>query len=331
MSREMTILVGTVGQGVMRSADSGQSWRRIGVDQGMHSDAVVRTVVNHPSHPETVFAGSDAGLYVSEDSGGTWSLLDGLLRGQHVWALAIDPGVPGTMYAGTGTPTPAGVFRSNDGGRTWEQRPVEIAAECINVGTPRVTAIAIDPTAANRVWVGLEVDGLRLSTDSGESWRAVNGAIPNRDVHNVTVTAGPPKTVIVVVNDDIYTTIDDGATWRSVGVRDSFPWGYPRGGPGKAGRNEYRVRNHRGHHTRPNRDSDAVHRHGQHLEQPDPAGGAERRHVGGERPALRHRRYVRRQPLRIPVPQRRRRRVVGQAVEGVQRDIVCDLGAQLTG
>ena len=229
MSREMTILVGTVGQGVMRSADSGQSWRRIGVDQGMHSDAVVRTVVNHPSHPETVFAGSDAGLYVSEDSGGTWNLLDGLLRGQHVWALAIDPGMPGTMYAGTGTPTPAGVFRSNDGGRTWEQRPVEIAAECINVGTPRVTAIAIDPTAANRVWVGLEVDGLRLSTDSGESWRAVNGAIPNRDVHNVTVTAGPPKTVIVVVNDDIYTTIDDGATWRSVGVRDSFPWGYPRG------------------------------------------------------------------------------------------------------
>ncbi|MCE2405132.1 MAG: hypothetical protein J4F43_08245 [Dehalococcoidia bacterium] len=229
MAREMTILVGTVGQGVMRSADSGQSWRRIGVDQGMHSDALVRAVVNHPSHPETVFAGSDAGLYVSEDAGGTWRLLDGQLRGRHVWALAIDPDAPDTMYAGTGTPTPAGVFRSGDGGRTWEQRPVEIAAECINVGTPRVTAIAIDPTAANRVWVGLEVDGLRLSTDSGESWRAVNGGIPNRDVHNVTVTAGPPKTVIVVVNDDIYTTVDDGATWRSVGVRDSFPWGYPRG------------------------------------------------------------------------------------------------------
>ena len=229
MSRDMTILVGTVGQGVMRSADSGQTWRRIGVDQGMHSDAVVRTVVNHPGHPETVFAGSDAGLYVSEDSGGTWSLLGGILRGQHVWALAIDSNAPGTMYAGTGTPTPAGVFRSNDGGQTWEQRPVEIAAECINVGTPRVTAIAIDPTAANRVWVGLEVDGLRLSTDSGESWRAINGAIPNPDVHNVTVTPGPPKTVIVVVNDDIYTSVDDGASWRSVGVQEAFPWGYPRG------------------------------------------------------------------------------------------------------
>ena len=229
MTREMTILVGTVGQGVMRSADSGETWRRVGVDNGMHSDAVVRTVLNHPSHPETVFAGSDAGLYVSEDSGQTWNLLGGALRGQHVWALAIDPVNPGTMYAGTGTPTPAGVFRSTDGGQSWEQRPVEIAAECVNVGTPRVTAIAIDPTASNRVWVGLEVDGVRLSRDSGESWVAINGAIPNPDVHNVTVTAGPPKTVIVVVNNDVYTSTDDGATWRSVGIRDVFPWTYPRG------------------------------------------------------------------------------------------------------
>ena len=38
----MTILVGTVGQGVMRSADGGESWQRAGINQGMHSDAIVR-------------------------------------------------------------------------------------------------------------------------------------------------------------------------------------------------------------------------------------------------------------------------------------------------
>ena len=45
MSRNMTILVGTVGQGVMRSEDSGDSWRRVGIDQGLHSDALVRTLL----------------------------------------------------------------------------------------------------------------------------------------------------------------------------------------------------------------------------------------------------------------------------------------------
>ena len=38
-----TILVGTVGQGIMRSTDDGATWRRVGIGQGLHSDALVRT------------------------------------------------------------------------------------------------------------------------------------------------------------------------------------------------------------------------------------------------------------------------------------------------
>ena len=73
------------------------------------------------------------------------------------------------------------------------------------------------------------MDGVRFSNDGGDTWSAINGAIPNPDVHNVAVAAGPPKTVFVVVNNDVYTSIDDGATWRSVRMREVFPWGYPRG------------------------------------------------------------------------------------------------------
>jgi hypothetical protein len=51
-----TILVGTVGQGIMRSGDDGATWRRVGIGQGMHSDAMVRTLLNHPHRPEIVFA-----------------------------------------------------------------------------------------------------------------------------------------------------------------------------------------------------------------------------------------------------------------------------------
>lgn len=229
MANEMTILVGTVGQGVMRSADGGETWRRVGIDQGIHSDALVRALKNDPSRPGVVYAGTDRGLLRSEDAGETWRLVDSPLSNYCVWAIAIDPVEPEIMFAGTGTPTPAAIFRSTDGGKSWEQRPVEVVEECPAVGIPRVTGIAIDPGNRRSIWVGLEVDGVRRSTDGGDSWVAINGGIPNPDVHNVAVASGPPKTVVVVVNNDVYTSTDDGATWKSIGVREVFPWTYPRG------------------------------------------------------------------------------------------------------
>ena len=225
----MTILVGTVGQGIMRSGDSGKTWRRVGIGQGMHSDAQVRALVNHPHHPEITYAGSDKGLYLSDNAGQTWRLIDSPLSRYNVWALAIDPQEPVFMFAGTGTPTPPGLFRSTDGGLSWEQRPTEIAAECPAVGTPRVTGIAIDPTNRKNVWMGIEVDGVRYSTDRGETWKTIGNTIPNPDVHNVLVVEGPPKTIIVVVNNDLFTSIDEGTTWKAHQLRASYPTIYPRG------------------------------------------------------------------------------------------------------
>ena len=161
MASKMTILVGTVGQGVMRSTDSGETWRRVGIDQGIHSDALVRTLLNNPQNPESVYAGTDKGLLKSDNAGETWRLVDSPLSNYCVWALAIDPVEPEIMFAGTGTPNRATIFRSKDGGASWEQRPVEIAEECPAVGVPRVTGIAIDPDNRRNIWVGLEVDGVR--------------------------------------------------------------------------------------------------------------------------------------------------------------------------
>ena len=229
MTDNMSILVGTVGQGIMRSNDGGETWQRIGINAGLHSDALVRCITNHPDRPEVVFTGTDKGLYTSEDAGQSWQLIDSPLSKYCVWAVAIDPSDPHVMYAGTGTPTPATIFRSSNGGKTWEQRPVEVAEECPAVGVPRVTGIAIDPEDGQDIWVGLEVDGVRRSTDGGDTWNKLNGAIPNPDVHNVAVAPGPPKTVVVVVNNDVYTSDDGGANWKAVGVKEVFPMTYPRG------------------------------------------------------------------------------------------------------
>ena len=228
MTTKMTILVGTVGQGVMRSSDGGETWRSIGIDQGMHYGAMVRTLANNPGQPHIVYAGTDKGLYRSEDAGSTWMPVDSPLSDYCVWSLAIDPAAPETMFAGTGTPNRATIFRSADGGESWDQRPVEVAEECPAVGIPRVTGIAIDPDNRSNVWMGVEVDGVRRSTDGGDTWHSVNGGIPNPDIHSVAVAPGSPKTVFVVVNDDVFTSTDDGVTWESLRVRETFPWSYPR-------------------------------------------------------------------------------------------------------
>jgi len=229
MATKGTILVGTIGQGVMMSSDDGESWARASVRQGMHSDCIVKCLLADPWRPDVVYAGTDLGLYRSADGGAKWAPLDTPMNGSMVWSVAIDPVDQNVMFAGTGTPSKPGIYRTTDAGKSWEQLAVDIASECPNVGTPRPTGIAIDPTDHRHVWVGLEVDGVRHSTDGGETWTKVNGQIPNQDVHNVLVVAGPPKAVFTVVNDDVWRSLDDGKTWTPARAREVFPWHYPRG------------------------------------------------------------------------------------------------------
>ena len=230
MADGITILVGTAGQGVMRSVDSGQSWRRVGITQGIHSDAVVRCLTPVPGSDSAVLAGCDRGIIRSDDNGDSWHRVNTIMNDTAVWAIAFDPSNPQVGFAGTGTPNPCRIYRTRDGGENWELRPVEVAAECPAVGVPRVTGIAIDPTNGNSVWVGIEVDGLRHSADGGDTWETIDHhAIPNMDIHNVTVTAGPPHRVVVMVNDDVFLSDDDGGSWRNLDVRQNFPLGYPRG------------------------------------------------------------------------------------------------------
>src|SRR5436189_3340201 len=116
MAGNGTILVGTVGQGVHRSSDSGQTWARASVGQGMHSDAVVRCLA--PFSPRgTVFAGSDLGLYEGSENGTRWGLRDTPMNGHVVWSIAVGEDA-NHIVAGTGTPSRPRLFFSEDGGET---------------------------------------------------------------------------------------------------------------------------------------------------------------------------------------------------------------------
>ena len=221
-----TILVGTVGQGI--SVPMRGDLAACGDRPGDASDAMVRTLLNHPHRPEIVFAAPRRD-YIAATTRGNAGPIDSPLSKYAVWALAIDPVVTEVMFAGTGHPPrrqfsdpPMAAFT----GRNARRGSPTSARMWGSLASRALRSIR---WTASRFWVGIEVDGARHSTDGGETWTAINGAIPNPDVHNVAVAGGPPKTVFIVVNNEVYTSTDEGGSWNPPHVKEVFPWTYPRG------------------------------------------------------------------------------------------------------
>src|SRR5438876_12309543 len=103
MTIKGNILVGTVGQGVMMSADDGESWTRASVRQGMHSDSIVRMLRADARRPGVVYAGTDMGLYRSDDGGAKWRRVDNPMKGLVGWGVAMYPVQSAVVCAGSGT------------------------------------------------------------------------------------------------------------------------------------------------------------------------------------------------------------------------------------
>ena len=213
MAQNRTICVGTLGQGAWRSTDGGESWAR--VRDGIYGESAVRALAVHPRDNNVLYAGVDDGIYRSQDQGESWQRLDSPMNDLPIWALAIDSLDPNIIFAGT---RPAAIFRSKEGGETWRKLSVEIAKECPNVRIPRITALVVDPLDHNHVWAGIEVDGVRRSRDGGDSWESVTGGINDPDIHDLTITVGPPKTLLTITPREVFSSTDDGATWSPVGA-----------------------------------------------------------------------------------------------------------------
>ena len=228
-----TILVSTAGQGVLRSNDDGATWNRIPLDQGLEFDAVVRALAVHPAHPEVIFAGADAGLGRSDDAGTRWTRVDSPFNDQQVWAIAIDPNDPDSMVVGTGAPSRAAVYRTGDGGATWDRLPPELPERCAGVSKPRILTATYDHVDRKSVWFGVEEGGLWRSRNRGDNWERLDGAdlpqgVTVSDVHCIVVLDGPPKTLVCIVVNAIFVSQDDGITWTRTGTKSTWGIYYTR-------------------------------------------------------------------------------------------------------
>jgi photosystem II stability/assembly factor-like uncharacterized protein len=226
MAKHFSICVGTLGMGLWQSQDGGKSWARGKLWKGYQGGRSVFGMAVHPREPNVIYAGSDEGLYRSEDRGINFEHIAGPLDEFKVWRVAIDPVDPDTMFAGT---APAKVFRSRDGGQRWEELDVPFSEDCFNVNVPRVLAIAIDPSDHRIVWAGVEVGGACRSLDGGDTWtRLSNGPLEELDVHDIKVIPGKTGGAIVTLPSEIYETEDKGESWHELGVHSQFPLPYCR-------------------------------------------------------------------------------------------------------
>lgn len=235
MPQPHRIYVGTIGEGLWRSTDSGETFRR--ASDGMFVECHVRALVVDPREPRTLFLGSEQGLFKSTDGADSWSRVESPLNGKQIWSLLLLPSNPEVILAGT---CPPALFRSADGGRTWTEPTTHFVQECPRIIYNRVTTLLADPDEPRTIWCGVEIDALWLSKDAGETWEPRGQGLSSRDIHSLAIVSGNGrgKRLLASTNNDVNLSSDDGQTWQPLKVGQTLPWSYCRGMAQQCGRPE---------------------------------------------------------------------------------------------
>ncbi len=226
MNRSHRLYVGTIGEGLWRSTDGGETFVR--ASDGMFVECHVRALAVHPRDPRTLYLGSEQGLFRTTDGADHWTRVESPLNGQQIWAVCLLPQNPEVVLAGT---CPSRLFRSADGGQTWAEPAVDIRQACPRIMHTRVTTLLADPTEPETVWAGVEIDGLVRSRDSGQTWQKVGSGLSSLDIHAVAIIPadGRDKRLLASTNNDVNLSMDEGETWRPLQLGKRLPWSYFRG------------------------------------------------------------------------------------------------------
>ncbi|MFV1987297.1 MAG: hypothetical protein ACC682_08440 [Gemmatimonadota bacterium] len=223
-----------IGKGVYKSIDAGETWEQVGLEDAGQIGAVKA----HPTNPDLVYAAvignpftsSDTrGVYRSRDGAATWERV--LFASDSVGAVDLEfhPTNPDIIYAGMwrvlrepwtiisgGTPDD-GIWRTTDGGDTWEQM-----TQGLPKGLVGKTDLAVSADMPDRVYALVEAidedEGLYRSDDAGVTWELVNDDPRNRLMHRpfyfTNVTADPNDGNVVYVNNlSLHKSTDGGRTF----------------------------------------------------------------------------------------------------------------------
>lgn len=222
----VTAYAASVGHSVWFSHDLGESWNRAPTPTGgIYNESRCWCVCTHPERPGQVLSGTDQGVYRWEPAEERWNHVPSPMDGLHILQIAQAPHDPDLIYAGT---RPAHLFRSADGGVTWDSLNLGNAVECEIINTPRVTSIHFDPVDRDTIWITIEIDGVFRSRDGGETWERLVEGLRTNDTHNlVFIDQGGVRTILCSTELGLHKSRDNGLTWQWVDVPQA-PWPYFR-------------------------------------------------------------------------------------------------------
>ena len=244
--------IGVNNGGVWKTTDYGHTWFPIFDDQPTGS---IGDVAVAPSNPNVIYVASGEGIqrpdlsvgngiYKSTDAGKTW-INTGLKDGQQISGLAIDANNENRVFAAVlghpyGANTERGIYRTVDGGKTWER----VLYKDENTGAVQVT---IDPKNSNIIyadlwagrqgpwengeWNGAE-SGLYKSTDGGTTWNQLTKGLPSakQGLGRIGFCIAPTNTNRLYATVDageyggIYKSDDAGDSWMLIN-KDERLWG----------------------------------------------------------------------------------------------------------
>ncbi len=222
-----------VGDGIYKSTDAGLTWTRMGLEK---TGRIGRVIVD-PRDPDVVFACAlghaygpqqERGVYKSTDGGATWRRTLFVDEGTGCSELAIDLTNPRILFAGTWTidiktwgrasgGPGSGVFRSKDGGETWERlsrglpaSPLGKIAVGVGMSDPRRVYALIETGERGSLW---------RSDDGGDTWRVVNHSrLLNERPHYYTrmVVMPDDEDEVYFPSNGMSVTYDGGETAESI-------------------------------------------------------------------------------------------------------------------
>jgi photosystem II stability/assembly factor-like uncharacterized protein len=240
--------VGTASGGLWKSTSGGIKWEPI-FDKEL--TASIGAVAIQQSNPSVIWLGTGEGnprnslnggfgVYRSLDGGKNWKAM-GLEKTRHIHRIKIDPTDPNTIYVGAiGSPwgehEERGVFKTTDGGKTWNK------ILFVNNKTG-VADMVMDPTNPNKLIVAMwehkrdpwffksggKGSGLHMTHDGGKTWKKISAedGLPKGDLGRIGVAIAPGKPNIVYAlveakKNALYKSEDGGFKWKKINDKNDI-------------------------------------------------------------------------------------------------------------
>jgi len=197
------------------------TWRNVGPGGG----GWIQALACDPRDPDTLYLGCDVGgFYLSRDAGRSWTIHNDGLTDYFIQCIAVHPTDSRILLLGS----EGGIFRSTDGGLTWQRQSQGFPARQRYAYSAPIGALAFDPTRPDTVYAGLGrprwgkggVGQIYRSRDGGVSWQLVTppGALDPQALVGDLDVAPDGSAVLATTDHGLYRSTDQGDTWTRVTV-----------------------------------------------------------------------------------------------------------------